>query len=67
MDDSLSRFILRVGVDDPVDAVAIHGGGGIIGIIAAPIFMENGANLRNRANYLQNYVQASFTPGVARR
>ena len=38
----LSRLILRLGVDDPVDAVAIHGGGGIIGIIAAPIFMEDG-------------------------
>ena len=40
----LSRLILRLGVDDPVDAVAIHGGGGIIGIIAAPIFMEDGEN-----------------------
>ena len=29
-------------MDDPVDAVAIHGGGGLLGILAAPIFMENG-------------------------
>ena len=43
-DDSMSifRFILRLGIDDPVDAVAIHGGGGLIGIIAAPIFMDDG-------------------------
>ena len=34
--------MLRLGIDDPVDAVAIHGGGGLIGIIAAPIFMDDG-------------------------
>ena len=36
------RLLLKLGVDDPVDAVAIHGGGGLLGILAAPIFMENG-------------------------
>ena len=39
---SIFGIILRLGIDDPVDAVAIHGGGGLIGIIAAPIFMEDG-------------------------
>ena len=29
-------------MDDPVDAVAIHGGGGLLGVLAAPIFMEDG-------------------------
>ena len=38
----LSRLLLRLGVDDPVDAVAIHAGGGLLGILAAPIFMETG-------------------------
>ena len=39
-------------MDDPVDAVAIHGGGGIIGIIAAPIFMEDG-EIHHPLNTLQ--------------
>ena len=38
----LSRLILSMGVDDPVDAVAIHAGGGIWGVLAAPIFMDGG-------------------------
>ena len=42
----LSRLILYMGVDDPVDAVAIHAGGGIWGVIAAPIFMDGGKTKR---------------------
>ena len=42
----LSRLILYMGVDDPVDAVAIHAGGGIWGVLAAPIFMDGGKRLR---------------------
>jgi len=38
----LSRLIFALGVDDPVDAVAIHAGGGLLGIFAAPVFMESG-------------------------
>ena len=38
----LSRLLVTLGVDDPVDAVAIHAGGGLWGVIAAPIFMETG-------------------------
>ena len=41
----LSRLILYMGVDDPVDAVAIHAGGGIWGVLAAPIFMDGGSNI----------------------
>ena len=33
---------MALGVDDPVDAVAIHAGGGLLGILAAPVFMEGG-------------------------
>lgn len=29
-------------VDDPVDAVAVHFAGGLVGMIASPIFMSNG-------------------------
>ena len=31
-------FALRI--DDPVDAIAVHGAGGIVGILAVPVFME---------------------------
>ena len=36
------RLVFALGVDDPVDAVAIHAGGGLLGIFAAPVFMEGG-------------------------
>ena len=29
-------------MDDPLDAVAVHGGAGIVGIMSVPIFMEGG-------------------------
>ena len=29
-------------VDDPVDAVAVHFAGGLVGMIASPIFMNKG-------------------------
>ena len=29
-------------MDDPLDAVAVHAGAGIVGIMAVPIFMEGG-------------------------
>ena len=31
---------LAIRVDDPVDAIAVHGAGGIVGILAVPVFME---------------------------
>jgi len=38
-----SEALFRVGVDDPLDAVAVHLGGGLWGILAAPLFArENG-------------------------
>ena len=43
-----------MGIDDPVDAVAIHGGGGLIGIIAAPIFMEDG-EIHPRLNFYKQF------------
>ena len=38
----IHRLLLSLGIDDPVDAVAIHAGGGLLGVLAAPVFMENG-------------------------
>ena len=39
----LSSNLLKLfGIDDPLDAIAVHGGGGIVGILAVPIFMNDG-------------------------
>ena len=27
-------------LDDPLDAVAVHGGGGVVGLLAVPFFMS---------------------------
>ncbi|XP_023320854.1 putative ammonium transporter 1 [Eurytemora carolleeae] len=37
-----SKLMIRMQVDDPVDAVAVHFAGGLVGMIASPIFMNNG-------------------------
>ena len=37
-----SAFIRLLRIDDPLDAIAVHGGGGIVGILAVPIFMNEG-------------------------
>eukprot|EP00092_Neocalanus_flemingeri_P000649 GFUD01000691.1.p1 GENE.GFUD01000691.1~~GFUD01000691.1.p1 ORF type:complete len:547 (+),score=127.70 GFUD01000691.1:58-1698(+) len=34
--------MLRLKLDDPLDAVAVHGGGGLVGILAVPWFMYVG-------------------------
>ena len=31
-----------VKIDDPLDAVAVHAGSGLWGLLAAPIFMKDG-------------------------
>ena len=36
----LSGLLVAFRVDDPVDAIAVHGAGGIVGILAVPVFME---------------------------
>ena len=36
----LSALMVAVRIDDPVDAIAVHGAGGIIGILSVPVFME---------------------------
>jgi Amt family ammonium transporter len=37
-----SGLIVLLRIDDPVDAIAVHGAGGIVGILSVPVFMEGG-------------------------
>lgn len=39
---ALSRLMLRLRIDDPLDAFAVHFGGGLWGLISAPIIVEDG-------------------------
>ena len=34
--------MLLLQLDDPLDAVAVHGGGGVVGLLAVPWFMSVG-------------------------
>ena len=36
----LSGMLIVLRIDDPVDAIPVHGAGGIVGIMAVPIFMK---------------------------
>ena len=36
-----SSAVNRLGIDDPLDAFAVHGGGGIIGLVLTPFFWES--------------------------
>lgn len=45
-----SALIFKIGIDDPLDAVAVHLGGGLWGIIAAPIFHKDVGILYNWDN-----------------
>ena len=36
----LSGILVAARIDDPVDAIAVHGAGGIVGILAVPVFMK---------------------------
>ncbi len=38
----LSRLMLRLRIDDPLDAFAVHFGGGLWGLISAPIISDIG-------------------------
>ena len=40
--------MLRLKLDDPLDAVAVHGGGGLVGILAVPWFMYVGLDSGDR-------------------
>ena len=37
-----STLVSNLGVDDPLDAFAVHYGGGVVGVLATPVFMNGG-------------------------
>ena len=39
---SLHHLLLELHLDDPLDAVAVHGGGGLVGLLAVPVLMVVG-------------------------
>ena len=38
----VSLLVTRLGIDDPLDAFAVHYGGGIVGVLATLVFMNGG-------------------------
>ena len=38
----VSLLLKKLGVDDPLDAFAVHYGGGVVGVLATPVFMSGG-------------------------
>ena len=40
--------MIRLGLDDPLDAVAVHGAGGVVGILSVPWFMYVGLDSGQR-------------------
>ena len=36
--NKVSYLMIKLGFDDPLDAVAVHGGGGILGVLCVPLF-----------------------------
>ena len=57
----LSKLIISIKVDDPLDAVAVHAGSGLWGILAAPIFMDTGDTPSATTHVQAVYMQVSFT------
>nr|XP_054761819.1 putative ammonium transporter 1 [Lytechinus pictus] len=49
-----SSAVIRLRIDDPLDAVAVHLGGGLWGVLATPIFMTDGIlfDISNRIPWL---------------
>ena len=37
-----SNLLKHFQIDDPLDAFAVHYGGGLVGVLATPVFMRNG-------------------------
>ena len=44
----INKAMLRCRLDDPLDAVAVHGGGGVVGLLSVPWFMYAGLEPENR-------------------
>ena len=48
----VSKLVISIKVDDPLDAVAVHAGSGLWGILAAPIFMDTGTIFFSRTPFI---------------
>lgn len=52
----------KLGIDDPLDAFAVHYGGGIVGVLATPVFMRGGiAYSKTCATQLEEYEAEGYT------
>ena len=52
--------MLRLKLDDPLDAVAVHGGGGIVGLIAVPWFMYVGLETGERGIFWDGHTNVPW-------
>ena len=52
--------MLRLKLDDPLDAVAVHGGGGIVGILAVPWFMYVGLETGERGIFWDGHASVPW-------
>ena len=52
--------MLRLKLDDPLDAVAVHGGGGIVGILAVPWFMSAGLETGDRGIFWDGHASVPW-------
>ena len=42
------EMVIVTRLDDPLDAVAVHGGGGVVGLLAVPFFMSVNLEVQSR-------------------
>ena len=49
---SLSLLMVKLKIDDPLDAVAVHAGSGLWGLLAAPLFRTDGLILKGSSESL---------------
>ena len=57
-------------LDDPLDAVAVHGGGGVVGLLAVPFFMSVNLEVgsgNNCCHYVTKLPLLLIIPGGAER
>jgi len=52
--------MLRMKLDDPLDAVAVHGAGGLLGIIAVPFFMSANLEVGSRGILWDGHLSAPW-------
>ena len=45
---ALHHLMLSLHLDDPLDAVAVHGGGGLVGLLSVPVWMVGGLEVGER-------------------